>query len=150
MVAQGYPLPAFYFRVVFDGDDSTDVSFQDVSGITSEMDLEELVEGGENRFVLSLPKGVKHPKLVLKRGIAESSSMLVGWCKDVLESDLNAAIRTRAVDVYLLNEEGTPVRAWSLTGAFPVNWEVENFNSTKNDVAIEKIELSYNTSTRTR
>ena len=33
-----------------------------------------MVEGGENRFVHRLPKPVKHPNLVLKRGLATTSS----------------------------------------------------------------------------
>jgi hypothetical protein len=37
---------------------------------------------------------------------------------------------------------------WSFADAYPVNWEVENFNATKNAVAIEKIELAYSTSRR--
>ena len=32
------------------------------------MEIETVVEGGENRFVHRLPKPVKHPNLVLKRG----------------------------------------------------------------------------------
>jgi len=42
-----------------------------------------------------------------------------------------------------MNEEGEPTRVWSFINAFPVNWDVEGFNATKNEVAIEKIELSY-------
>jgi len=50
--------------------------------------------------------------------------------------------------VQLLNEKGMPKRAWSFMNAYPVSWEVDEFNSTKNEVAIEKIELSYTWSNR--
>ena len=143
-----YPPSAFYFSVGFPNTAAEDSSFQDVTGIGSEMDTEDVVEGGENRFVHRLPKGVKHPKLVLKRGIAKMDSPLVGWCRSVLESGLAAPITPKEMTVYLLDENKDPIRSWSFANVYPVNWEVENFNSTKNEVAIESIELSYTTTSR--
>lgn len=139
-----YPLPAFHFMVVI-GPHRTgpDTSFQEVSGIGSKIDTESVVEGGENRYVHQLPKGVTHEPLVLKRGIAKINSPLVTWCKSVLD-DFILPIVTNQVSVFLLNENKTPVRSWSFANAYPVSWEVESFNSTKNEVAIEKIELRYN------
>ena len=140
-----YPLPAFYFKVVFAATGGhSDTSFQEVSGISLEMETEDLIEGGENRFVHRLPKSIKYPKLVLKRGIAEMDSPLVKWCREVLEGAFIEKLKPMTVKVSLMNEAGKPVRAWSFVNAFPVSWEVEGFNSTKNEVAIEKIELSYN------
>ena len=58
----GYPLPAFHFQVTFGASDSgSDTSFQEVSGIGTELEVEPFAEGGENRFVHQLPKAVKHP-----------------------------------------------------------------------------------------
>ena len=125
-----------------------DTSFQEVSGIGSKIDVEEVVEGGENRYVHRLPKSIKHPNLVLKRGIAGITSPLVIWCKSVLEADYILPIMPMPVLVYLMNEHKIPIRVWSFANAYPINWEVESFNSTKNEVAIEKIELSYNYSNR--
>jgi phage tail-like protein len=47
-----------------------------------------------------------------------------------------------------MNEDRLPIRAWSFANAYPVKWEVENFGSTKNEVVIEKIVLSYTYSNR--
>ena len=144
-----YPPSAFYFKVEFSSPyGEGDTSFQEVSGIGSEMDTEDVVEGGENRYVYRLPKSVKHPKLVLKRGIATLDSPLVKWCKSVLETGLIAPIEVVLLRVFLLNEDKDPIRAWDFADAYPVNWEVDAFNSTKNEVAIEKIELSYTYSSR--
>jgi phage tail-like protein len=102
---QDYPLPAFHFGVAFGGGGSgDDTSFQEVSGIGAELELETVAEGGENRFVHQLPKAVKYPKLVLKRGIAKIDSSLVEWCKSVLEQDYIEEIETRDLEVRLLNE----------------------------------------------
>jgi len=144
-----YQPSAFYFKVVFAATAGmADTSFQEVSGIGSEIETEPYSEGGENRYVHQLPKSVKHPKLVLKRGIAKMTSPLVVWCRTVFEGDFIVPIVPMPLMVYLMNENKIPIRAWSFANAFPVNWEVENFNSTKNEVAIEKIELNYNYSNR--
>lgn len=146
--ANVYPLPAFHFKLVFTQAPGKDTAFQEVLGIGSEIDVQEVVEGGENRFVHRLPKGVKHPLLSLKRGIADLKSPLVKWCIAVLEGDFVKPIETREVKVYLLDQNQRPVRGWSFTNAYPVKWEIDSFNSTKNEAAIEKIELSYNDSVR--
>jgi phage tail-like protein len=143
--SDGYPPSAFYFKVVFDG---VDTSFQEVTGIGSEIETEDVVEGGENRYVHQLPKSVKHPKLVLKRGIAKMTSPLVIWCKTVLEGDFVLPIVPMLVSVQLMNENQIPIRAWSFANAYPVNWEVDGFNATKNEVAIETIQLAYTFSNR--
>ena len=146
---QVYPPSAFYFKVMFGGaQETTDTSFQEVSGISSEVEVESLVEGGENRFVYQLPKGIKHPNLELKRGIAPKDSTLVKWCIDVMEGDFVKAIETKAVRVFLMNEDKKPIRGWLFDAAYPVKWEIESFGSTKNEVAIEKIVLNYNFSKR--
>lgn len=139
-----YPPVAFYFSVNLDTRmRDADCSFREVSGIAAEMDLESVVEGGENRFVHQLPKAVKHPRLVLKRGIAPLSSRLLKWCKAVLEGDLSQPLGTRQMWVSLLDAQGAPLRSWSFENVFPVKWEVEPFQSSKNEVALEKVELSY-------
>lgn len=140
-----YPPVAFYFNVFFLelGNDS-DTAFQDVSGIGREMKTEDCPEGGENGFVHRLPKSVEYKKLVLKRGIATKKSGLISWCNDVLEGGFSKTIKTMTVKVFLMNATGKVIRAWKFNNAYPVKWEVDSFNSTKNDVSIETIELSYN------
>ena len=144
-----YPPSAFYFRVVFAATAlMADTSFQEVSGMNAEMETEEVVEGGENRYVQRLPKGVKHPPLELKRGMASVLSPLVRWCRLAMEGELMAPVVAVPLTVYLMNADKFPIRAWLFADAFPIKWEVEAFSSTKNEVAIEKIVLSYTYSYR--
>ena len=144
------PPRGFYFKVSFVpafGDE--DAAFQEVGGIGPELETETYREGGENRFVHALPKGVKHPKLTLKRGVAHFNSALVKWCRDTLEGDLGQRIKPRTVQVDLLSQPDTPLRSWSFQNAYPAHWTVEPFQSDKSALAIEKIELNYAVSTRT-
>jgi phage tail-like protein len=144
-----YPLPSFYFKVIFTAFlGFTDTSFQEVTGIGAEMETEDVAEGGENRFVHHLPTLMKHPQLELKRGIAPVGSALVAWCQYILESGFSFTIVPSLVTVYLLDASGLPARGWAFSNAYPVKWKVDDFNSTKNDVAIETITLNYTYSNR--
>lgn len=140
---------AFRFALRF-GTDGADVdaSFQEVGGIAAELETEAVPEGGENRFVHQLPKGVKTTRLTARRGLAPIDSKLVQWCKKVLEGGLAQPIETKEMQVLLLDAEGGTLRHWSLTNAYPVKWETEAFSATKNEVAIEKIEFAYAVMTR--
>lgn len=139
-----YPLSAFHFKVVFTSDQSiTDTSFQEVSGIGASLETEPYHEGGENSAVLQLPTKLAPSKLVLKRGITTLESRLVAWCRSVLEDGFVNGIQTKSLNVLLLDENHDPVRGWAFENAYPVGWEIESLQSTKNEVAIEKIELHY-------
>ena len=138
-----YPPVAFHFAVWFPDMPLADTSFQEVSGLAAQMDVETVVEGGENRFVHQLPKAMKAQRLVLKRGISTALSPLFVWCKLTLEGGLGAAILPRALCVALRDENGLPLRAWTVAHAWPAQWDVEGFSARKNEVAIEKIELCY-------
>lgn len=140
---------AFHFKVSIGSPGSAmEASFQDVSGIAAELETETYSEGGENRFSYRLPKAVKYQNLVLARGLAPKSSALVAWCRATLEGGLAKPILPRQVQVFLLDAAGQALRSWTFANAYPIKWQADSFNSTKNEIAIEKIELAYDCFTR--
>lgn len=145
------PPVAFHFSVGFLGMSPPvlDMAFQEISGLESEIEVTELQEGGENRFQHRLPVKVKHSNLVLKRGLSSRASGLVQWCKNTLEGGLAEPIMPKDISVKLLGATGSPVANWSITNAYPVKWQVGSFDAMKNELAIETIELAYNTVERT-
>ena len=70
------------------------------------------------------------------------------WCKNTLEGGLGTDIRPTVIQLTLLNALGNPLRMWSFVNAYPVKMEIEGFNAMKNEIAVEKLELSYAYSTR--
>jgi phage tail-like protein len=143
------PQTAFYFRVQFPDDQGIpDTSFQEISGISTEINTEKIEEGGENRFAHTVPKGTTHKNLVLKRGIVDLESKLTTWVKDILEGDLGTIITPKTIQVQLLNNKGQPAMTWTIHNAYPVKWSVDDFNSTKNALVVETIEFSYSYSIR--
>ncbi|CAM3704394.1 T4-like virus tail tube protein gp19 [Vibrio aerogenes CECT 7868] len=147
-MAEQWPLPAFYFTVVIDNN-TDDSAFQEVSGIESQIETEEYREGGNN-LVYYLPKAIKHSNLSLKRGIAGADSALVKWCQGIMESQLSKPVQPKTVSVRLLNEKGAPCCVWVFYNAYPIKWKVDGFQATKNEVAIEEVELCYSRARRAK
>lgn len=143
-----YPPPTFHFRVDFTGlaQDTVDARFSEVSGLSSELGVEELAEGGENRFVHRLPARAKYGNLVLRRGLIRDSA-LRDWCE---ATRVDFRIRSVAVNVTLLNEDHQPLAAWGFVGAWPVKWSVGDFKAQDNAYAVESIELAYQYFTQMR
>ncbi len=144
-----YPPVGFHFKVEFGflPQESNDARFQEVGGLASELGIEEVAEGGENRFSHRLPARAKYGNLVLKRGLFVDSQ-LIDWCKDAIE---NFSFEPATVNVTLLNEKHEPLGdTYSFQRAWPVKWSVSDFKATDNSVVVETLELAYSYFTRIR
>lgn len=137
------PPVAFYFKVVIGDSLGSETSFQEVSGLSVEMETENVKEGGENTFTWELPKGIKHGTLDLKRGLLNSESALYQWCYETLERSFANPINPLPVQVMLMNADGVALNTWFFTNAFPVKWSASELNSTKNDIVVESVSLRY-------
>jgi phage tail-like protein len=134
-----YPPLGFHFKVEF-AEIQGEFQFQSVTGLSAELEIEEIAEGGENRFKHKLPVKTRYQKLVLKRGLVADST-LIQWCRDALES-MN--IRPKNLTVILLNEKHEPLLTWNIVHAYPVKWTVSELNAEQSNVVIETLELVYN------
>lgn len=135
-----YPPVGFSFWVSFEISDSPiDLSFQDVSGIGMELQTEDIVEGGENRFTQKLPTRANYTPLVLKRGLAVDSK-LTDWVRDAIE---NFSIQPTSIIVALLNDQKEPLMAYRFLNAYPLKWNISNFNAESSNIVIESLELYY-------
>ena len=145
-----YPPAAFFFSVQVIGSgagspaSSVDASFQEVSGIQAELEVQTVVEGGENRFAYRLPRYVKYPNLVLRRGAVTKGSTLGDWVTSTLGTGLAKPVEPRDLMVNLLNTTGSPLLSWTFVRAYPVKWDLAPLESMQNKVLIESLELAYN------
>jgi len=133
-----YPV-SFFFELSFGGDDA---AFEEVSGISKEMHVEEVASGGENRFKYRLPTASTSQNLVLKRAMVTSSS-LVNWCASCIDGGLVNPIKPRDVSVTLLDADRKACVKWTFHNAYPVKYSVSDLNSQQNSLVIESIELAY-------
>ena len=137
-------LTGFYFSLSFIGQvGDMDAAFQEASGFSKELNVEEVVCGGQNRYKYRLPTTTTYQNLVLKRGVSSGTSLLIAWCEYTLSTGLVLPIVTKNILISLLNEEGQTCKSWVFVNAYPVKWSVSELNSEKNAVLIETIELAY-------
>lgn len=142
MAASVVYLPSFYFSLQILGD-SSDAAFQEVSGLSKEMGVEEVVSGGGNFFKYRLPTGTSYPNLVLKRGITAETSPLLAWCQTTLEGGVSVPIQTRNLVLQLLNEAGQASITWNFVGAYPVKLATSDLKSQESNIVIETMEFAY-------
>ena len=145
-MAEYTPPVGFHFKVEFSGIGTTqhDHQFQSVSGLSIDLETEEIAEGGENGFKHKIPVRTKFPNLVLKRGMLMDSGV-IDWCIDALEDFIFNPID---ITVSLLIKDGdksaSPLQTWNIVHAYPVKWNVGDFNAEENKLVIETLEISYN------
>jgi len=132
--------PVFHFKVEFQlGEPVADNRFQEVAGLSAEVAVEEVREGGLNEYAHKLPTGAKYGNLVLKRGFINDSKVR-DWCRDAVE---NFDFSPKDVSVLLLNEEHEPLASWQFMGAWPVKWSISDFKAQENALVVESLELAY-------
>jgi phage tail-like protein len=135
-----YPPVGFHFSVELEGQSADmDCSFQEISGLSRNVVMEDYAEGGENRFTHKLPKGTNYENLVLKRGVVKGSR-LVDWFIKAMEELEFEPIN---LSVNLLNEEHKKLCTWSLVHSLPVKWSVSGLNAESSGLLIETMEINY-------
>jgi phage tail-like protein len=136
-----YPFTGFHFLVVFEifPQVPNDFRFQEVTGLTADVNLDTYNEGGENRFVHSLPGRTKYSDLVLKRGMTLVSG-ITAWCVDAIE---NFNFQPTNMLISLLNADHLPVSSWYIANAIPIRYEISGLNAEQNQIVIESLTLRY-------
>ncbi len=136
-----YPFTGFHFLVVFEifPQVPNDFRFQEVTGLTADVNLDTYNEGGENRFVHRLPGRTRYSDLVLKRGMTLVSG-ITAWCVDAIE---NFNYQPTNLLVSLLNSDHIPVSSWYIANAIPIKYDISGLHAEQNQIVIESLTLRY-------
>jgi len=110
--------------------------FSEVSGLSSEIELESYQEGGVNGFVHQFPKHTTYPNLVLSRGLVNIDLFYL-WYKATSQGLIQQSSGT----IILNNSQQSPKMWWTFKNAYPVKWEGPQFNASSEEIAVERIEL---------
>jgi phage tail-like protein len=137
------PLPVFCFKVTITGAGSIsgDLFFKSVTGLKSETEVVDYKEGGINDSTKRLVGSVKWPNVVLKKGFTGDVE-LADWREQWLRS---AGTKSRAtVTIQAVKSDlTTVVGTWTINKAWPCKWEGPDYDASKNELAIESIELAH-------
>lgn len=136
------PDPAHAGRFRFSVDDVTIGTFTEVSGLSVEVAVEEVAEGGQNQFVHKLPGPMKWPNIVLKAGITRANH-LFKWLASSSGERLSDELERKTGTIAVCDAAGEPIRSWSFIGAFPVRWSGPTLAASSNDLAGEELEIAH-------
>jgi phage tail-like protein len=165
------PVPVFNFRVYFspeapentalDSDSvvtataglakatvspANSVGFAEVSGLNSELEIEEYREGGRNIGPRRFPRWGRYPNLVFRRGVTDSTFLWEWWADVITRSFTLQTTRAppRRNGVILLEAvDHTAVAGWFFANALPERLVGPGLNARGNEIAIETLELSH-------
>src|SRR5215216_3125795 len=98
--------PAIWFELTIQG--KSIGYFNEISGLSAEVETQTYNEGGNNEFVHKLPTRVKYPSLVLKRGITSEAALQQWFGKSVGPSPQRLDIT-----VTMMNEVQDRLRTWA-------------------------------------
>jgi phage tail-like protein len=136
------PLPKFYFSVRLG--DGNAAKFQEVSGSDNEGLRVDYRHGNSPSFYpIKMPGLHKVGDVTLRRGVVAVDSDLWNWLKEIKTN----TVKRRTVAIDLLDETGTPKMVWTLHNAWPNKFTGPDLNAEGNDIAIESLELTYETLT---
>jgi phage tail-like protein len=113
--------------------------FSEVSGLQTEIEVQEYREGGNNAYIHKRAGPAKYPSnLVLKKGVIDVRA-LWDWYWQVAQG----AIQRKNVSVLLLDSTGQEKLRWNFEQAYPVKWVGPDLKATSSEVAVEAVELAH-------
>jgi len=130
------PYKAFNFLVEIDG--IARAGFSEVSGLESETTVIEYRVGGEPNAVRKLPGLTKYANIVLRRGVTQDAE-LSNWRKTVEDGQVDR----RNGSIILRDDDGTEVVRWNFFNGWISKWQGPALHASKNEVAIETIEIAH-------
>ena len=116
-----------------------DFRFQKVRGISAEVQLQTVREGGQNLHSHRLPQQVNHGNLVLERGFTVGSPLNIEF--NIALSQFKFTPGNVLVTAF--SEIGIPIGGWLYMKAYPVKWTVSDLDAQANSVMVDTMELAY-------
>lgn len=115
-------------------------NFQDCSGLTVEFEVQEVIEGGNNEFILKIPGRRKFTNITLKRGVT-SNAQFMNWRPKVEGGKIT--VEKKNLSIILFNHIGDPVKRWDVVQAYPTKWTGPDLKASSMEIAIETLDLAH-------
>lgn len=138
MAAEGVGALRFYLEI----DGITEGVFKEVTGLDSETEvIEHRVTGkGGNIVVHKVPGALKWSNIVLRRGLTDDRK-LHDW-REKIEKGLVEQNRKNG-SITLYSADNKPVAKYTFKNAWPSKFKGPALDASKNEIAIEEMELCH-------
>ncbi|HKF75334.1 MAG TPA: phage tail protein [Candidatus Dormibacteraeota bacterium] len=131
-------LAGYHYSIEIDG--VTIAQFQEVSGLTSEVDVIELKENTKDGKYVNhkLPGNRKPPSITLKRA-KNSSKDLWDWHQKIYEGNVSDGRRNGSVVMY--SYDHTEVGRYNFMNAWPSKVSTSTLKAGSNDILMEEVTI---------
>lgn len=141
----GYPFTGFNFSVEIQvpgmPDDLCSAAFQECDGLEMTMEVKTIKEGGNNSTLIRLPGMLGYGTLTLKRGMTASFD-LWNWFSAVVR---DPTVRAHGEVVVMAQDRVTERARFILNRCLPTKLKAPALNAREGAVAIEELQLAYET-----
>lgn len=119
--------------------------FREASGLSVTVEVEEVVEGGQNFHTHKLPGRFTFTNVTLRRGLTEDNG-LIAWIDEVTAGGFEKKgkkLKRNTVAIVLMSADGKRLRTWTLQEAFPASWKGPDFSLANDDFLVEEVEIAH-------
>lgn len=138
-----YPFMNFNFAVEIDVDTVSKMvcsaAFSECDGLEMTMEVKTIREGGNNGQQIRFTGPVSYGQLTLRRGITNSFD-LWNWFDAMV---MNVRLRAQAEVVIFAGDGQTRLTSFVLTNCIPTKLKAPTLNAADGKVAIEELQLAY-------
>ncbi|MGW7423113.1 phage tail protein [Streptomyces sp. NPDC054813] len=130
------PGTTVWFSLSIDGEDLG--YFNGCDGLSSQVEIEQRQEGGNNGFVWQLPTRVTFSHIRLTRPLTPDTSKVAKWI-----SSVQTGIERPTGQITALRADGSEVARWGLLDVLPVSWQGPSLDAGNPSVATEVLEIAH-------
>jgi len=136
------PYSGYNFLVTVNGvsDDGTAVkgSFNEASGLETEVPAIEYRNGSEDITLRKIPGLKKFTNITLKRGMTGDLAFW-NWIREAMKGNVQRADGS----IVMLDENRQEVMRWNFLRGWPCKWTGPGFNAANNEIAMETLEICH-------
>ncbi|MFJ2112276.1 MULTISPECIES: phage tail protein [unclassified Streptomyces] len=130
------PGSTIFFNLTIDGESLGD--FNGCEGLSSQVEIEQRREGGNNGFVWQLPTRVSFSNITLTRPLTPDTAKVAAWI-----SSVTTGVTRPTAQIAALRADGSVVARWGLIDVLPVSWRGPTLNPSSPAVATEVLEITH-------
>ncbi|MGP2442451.1 phage tail protein [Streptomyces sp. JW3] len=107
-------------------------------GLSSQVEVEQRQEGGNNGFVWQLPTRVTFSNVRLTRPLTPDTTKVAKWI-----SSVQTGIKRPTGTIVARRADGSEIARWGLLEVLPVSWQGPSFDPGSPAVANEVLEIAH-------
>jgi phage tail-like protein len=125
-----------FFRLSIGGDDLG--AFHTCAGLGAQVEVEQVVEGGNNGFVWQLPSRITWSNITLTRPVTADTTKVADWLTRIVDR-----VDRKDGEIVALRPDLTPIASWQVLGIVPVRWQGPDFDPSSSQPAVESLEVAH-------